>query len=103
MSSADVAPPGRSFVRGAPASRDELDTGPTVIAMKKNSRSARSTAAGPRLVAADRRTRLRLRELCDEVIASFRVASDRDLLTDRDRMEAQALLSRMVPLPHGQR
>ena len=48
-------------------------------------------ASGPSAVTDDRRTRLRLRELCDEVLASHRVASDRDLFTDADRREAQAI------------
>lgn len=40
----------------------------------------------------DRRTRPRLRELCDEVLASFRVATDRDLFTDADRRAARVYL-----------
>jgi hypothetical protein len=50
-----------------------------------------------RSTAADRRTRLRLRDLCDEVIASFRLASGRDLLTDAERSEARATLARLTP------
>ena len=45
----------------------------------------------------ERRTRRRLRELCDEVLASYRVAADRDLWTDRERMDARALLARIAP------
>ena len=48
-------------------------------------------------VAADRRTRLRLRDLCDEVIASFRLAAGRDLLSDAERSEARATLARLTP------
>ena len=61
--------------------------------------SSVSTArpSGPRPVSADRRTRLRLRELCDEVSASHRVASGRDLWTDRERDEARSLLARLAP------
>lgn len=44
---------------------------------------------------ADRRTRLRLRELCDEVLASWRLAADRDLFSADDRAAAQQL----IPLP----
>jgi hypothetical protein len=40
----------------------------------------------------DRRTRRRLRELCDEVLASFRVANGRDLFSDEDRRAADQLL-----------
>ncbi|HET7458162.1 MAG TPA: hypothetical protein VFJ74_10970 [Gemmatimonadaceae bacterium] len=63
------------------------------------SSSSRRTQSGisPRPVAADRRTRLRLRELCDEVIASFRVATDRDILTENDRAAARALLQGVGP------
>jgi len=46
---------------------------------------------------ATRRTRLRLRELCDEVLASFRVATDRDPLTADDRSAARSLLERVAP------
>lgn len=61
----------------------------------------RRTPAGPSTVADDRRTRLRLRELCDEVLASHRVASDRDLFTDADRREAQALLGGLALARRG--
>lgn len=47
--------------------------------------------------AADRRTRLRLRDLCDEVIASFRLASGRELLSDAERAEARATLANVTP------
>ncbi|MFL5576443.1 MAG: hypothetical protein ACJ79S_10795 [Gemmatimonadaceae bacterium] len=55
-------------------------------------------AAGPdrraaRRHSAERRTRAHLRDLCDEVLASYRVATDRDPLTEADRREAQALLT----------
>lgn len=39
----------------------------------------------------DRRTRPRLRELCDEVLASFRLAAGQDLFSDDDRQAALAL------------
>ena len=51
--------------------------------------------AGPATVNGDRRTLLRLRDLCDEVLASHRVASDRDLFSDDDRMAARTL----IPMP----
>jgi hypothetical protein len=44
-----------------------------------------------------RRTRLHLRELCDEVLASYRVATARDPLTADDRAEAGVLLERVTP------
>ena len=54
------------------------------------------TAHAPRKTA-DRRTLLRLRDLCDEVLASHRVAHERDLISDADRREAQAMLSALAP------
>ena len=54
-----------------------------------------------RIAAASRRTRLRLRELCDEVLASYRVATGRTPLTDDDRAEATAVLDKVVPPLRG--
>jgi len=45
----------------------------------------------------DRRTRLRLRELCDEVIASYRVAQGRAPIADAERREAEQLLAGLNP------
>jgi hypothetical protein len=45
----------------------------------------------------DRRTRLRLRELCDEVIASFRAAKGGDPLDDAERREAEQFLAGVAP------
>jgi hypothetical protein len=56
-----------------------------------------TSAIGPRVVGADRRNRHHLRELCDEVLASYRVARDRDLFDDGERSEAKALLARILP------
>ena len=53
--------------------------------------------SGPRSVRSDRRRRTRLRELCDEVLASFRLASDRDPISEQDREAAMALLPRVAP------
>jgi hypothetical protein len=60
--------------------------------------TTRSRALGPMGVPSDRRNRRRLRELCDEVLASYRVASDRDVITESDRADARAMLSRIAPL-----
>jgi hypothetical protein len=54
-------------------------------------RHARSDSTG-------RRTRLRLRELCDEVLASYRVATERDPLPQDERATARELLARVAPL-----
>lgn len=68
---------------------------PSTSASSSSSRRAQNS--GPRPVAADRRTRPRLRDLCDEVIASFRVATDRDVFTETDRAAARALLQGVGP------
>jgi hypothetical protein len=47
---------------------------------------------------AERRSRLRLRELCDEVIASYRVARGDDPISATDRAAADALLRQLTPL-----
>jgi hypothetical protein len=54
--------------------------------------SIRDLLCGAGSVGSDRRTRPRLRELCDEVLASFRVASDRDLFSEEDRRAARVYL-----------
>ena len=59
--------------------------------------SPSSTSSGPRPVRSDRRRRTHLRELCDEVLASFRLASDRDPISEQDRAEAMTLLPRVAP------
>jgi hypothetical protein len=59
---------------------------------------ASSRLAGPRPVVSDRRQRTRLRELCDEVLASFRVAADRDPISEQDRKAALELLPRVAPV-----
>jgi hypothetical protein len=53
-----------------------------------------TTAAAP----SERRSRARLRELCDEVIASFRAASSKEVITEAERSESRAILSKIVPL-----
>ena len=46
--------------------------------------------------AAERRTKLRLRELCDEVLASYNQARGRDLFSNDDRKAARALMASVV-------
>ncbi|MEX2151991.1 MAG: hypothetical protein WD825_01555 [Gemmatimonadaceae bacterium] len=53
--------------------------------------------AGPRRKSQDRRTRGRLRDLCDEVLASYRVAQGQDLVTPEDRETAEHLLRSLTP------
>ena len=60
--------------------------------------STRFRAVGPKNVPSDRRNRRRLRELCDEVLASYRIASDRDVISESDRADARMMLARIAPL-----
>jgi hypothetical protein len=60
--------------------------------------SNRSRVSGPKTVPSERRSRRRLRELCDEVLASYRVASERDVISESDRSAARAMLARIAPL-----
>jgi hypothetical protein len=45
----------------------------------------------------DRRTKGRLRELCDEVLASYRLAQGQDLLSQEERESAKQVLRTMTP------
>jgi hypothetical protein len=65
--------------------------------MRTSPRVSSSKPSGPRPVRSDRRRRTRLRELCDEVLASFRLASDRDPISAQDRAEAMSLLPLVAP------
>lgn len=64
-------------------------------------RRTASAATGRRKGTGDRRSREHLRELCDEVLASYRVAVDGEPLTGADRAEAERLLAAVAPLPRG--
>lgn len=66
--------------------------------MKRQGTSARSSGTAARPVPQDRRTRHRLRDLCDEVLASFRLAHGMDVLPDAERLEAREMLARIAPL-----
>jgi len=55
------------------------------------------TVTGPTPVKQDRRQRGRLRELCDEVLASFRVARSRELISERELAESREMLASMTP------
>ena len=66
---------------------------------------ADAAGKGPRSVPDNRRTRHHLRELCDEVLASYRAAKSRELFADDERNEARSTRSfwprcraRIVPL-----
>jgi len=47
---------------------------------------------------ADRRQLSRLRDLCDEVLASFRVAAGQDPFSEQDRAAAKELMKGVMPL-----
>ena len=49
----------------------------------------------------DRRNRTRLRELCDEVLASYRVARGEDAVSPEDRKAAAELLRGVAPVSRG--
>lgn len=61
-------------------------------------KSVKSPSTGPARVSNERRQRSRLRELCDEVLASFRVAQERELISEREMAESRALLATMTPV-----
>ena len=65
---------------------------PIATTVSRARRAARAT------MNAERRTRARLRELCDEVLASYRVAQGRDIISEDERREARSILSRLAPL-----
>jgi hypothetical protein len=46
--------------------------------------------------ATERRTKLRLRELCEEVLASYNQARGRDLFSSDDRKTARDLMASVV-------
>jgi hypothetical protein len=69
--------------------------------MRTSRVAASTTLSGPRRVASDRRRRTHLRDLCDEVLASFRLASDRDPISEQDRQAAMELLPPVAPKPRG--
>ena len=54
-------------------------------------------AQGLRRNRGDRRTRSRLRELCEEVLASYRVAQGEDFVTSEDRETADQVLRTLTP------
>ena len=89
MANASGTAPSRASISANPMSDSELDTAASVH------------PAGPQRVHANRRSRPRLRELCDEVLASFRVARQRDLISDGERDDARALLARVTPTPRA--
>ena len=66
--------------------------------MLSGNRPTSSSRSRTAQVPSDRRSRRRLRELCDEVLASYRIANDRDVISDADRADARMILARVAPL-----
>jgi hypothetical protein len=91
-----VAYVGRESVRQL-AGRPHDPTRPELPEMRTNP-TPRHTAALVSARPAERRNRTRLRELCDEVLASFRAAHSSDVLTEQDRADSTAILSNIAPL-----
>ena len=60
------------------------------------SRSSTSSSTRGATTPADRRRRTRLRDLCDEVLASYRMARQADPFTDQDRAQGRAIFSSIV-------
>lgn len=63
--------------------------------------SGAGPTAGPQPVPANRRHLLRLRDLCDEVLASHRAARARDVISEPERQDARALLAGLAPERRG--
>lgn len=59
--------------------------------MSDTHNASTNRASGTATANAERRTRLRLRDLCDEVLASHRIAAGRDPIPQGDRELARAL------------
>ena len=62
-----------------------------------SSTTRKSHSTGPVRVNSDRRQRSRLRDLCDEVLASFRAAQSRELISADELEESRAMLATMTP------
>jgi len=64
---------------------------------RSSSRKAQRGAQAQRRGQGDRRYRARFRELCEEVLASYRIAQGEDLVTADDRDEAEQVLRHLTP------
>ena len=61
-------------------------------------RTALNRSVSPKAANTDRRQLSRLRDLCDEVLASFRVAAGQDPISEQDREAARKLMGRVPPM-----
>jgi hypothetical protein len=66
--------------------------------MHMRSHTAPDNPIGRRRATSDRRQRARLRDLCDEVLASFRLATGHDPISEQDRKAATELMGQVVPM-----
>jgi hypothetical protein len=63
-----------------------------------HSHTAPDSLLSRRRATSDRRQRARLRDLCDEVLASFRLANGHDPISEQDRQEAKELMRGLAPI-----
>jgi|1186.fasta_scaffold122998_2 hypothetical protein len=66
--------------------------------MHMHSHTAPDSPTSRRRATSDRRQRPRLRDLCDEVLASFRLATGHDPISEQDRQDAKELMRRLAPM-----
>ena len=67
----------------------------------QKTKSTLASDAERRASPGDRRHRERLRELCDEVLASYRAAVGLEEIPAAERAEAERLLAKVAPLPRS--
>jgi hypothetical protein len=61
-------------------------------------RTALNRSVSSKAPSTDRRQLSRLRDLCDEVLASFRLASGQDPISEQDREAARELMGGVAPM-----
>jgi len=66
--------------------------------MHMRSLTAPDSSISRRRATSDRRQRARLRDLCDEVLASFRLANGHDPISKQDRQAARELMRGLAPM-----
>ena len=67
-------------------------------AMLMHSHTAPDSSISRRRATSDRRQRARLRDLCDEVLASFRLANGHEPISEQDRRAARELMRGLAPM-----
>ena len=61
-------------------------------------RTALTRSVSPKAANTDRRQLSRLRDICDEVLASFRLAAGQDPISEQDREAARELMGGVAPM-----